>query len=135
MKLKKLLKLVDYKIYNGDKYLWSCYGDDAMVFEHGGYGDPSYISPNENVLSLNSVVDMRTQKVREITCCFYTHEVAFRWIDPDYVKAYKQEAKEKKVKQNEAWDGIEYVDVPLDSMEIIAKEIAKSERVDYDKAV
>ena len=122
MKLKKLLKLTDYKIYHCCSFLWTCYGDNCTSFD--------FVS--DDSISIGSVVDLESQKVREITCCFYDLNAAFRWIDPDFVKAHQKEAKKRGCEENQAWDAVQYVDVPKDSIEILVKQMI-NRRVDNDQ--
>jgi hypothetical protein len=42
------------------------------------------------------------------------HDVLYRWINPDYLQAYKDEALERNVDPNLAWDNVKWVDLEVD---------------------
>ena len=107
---KKYLKSINYRITDSTPFLWKCYGNTAHIF-----------SFDCEDFSASIVIDMKDQTVYEME--IFTNTSDLRWINPDYKKAYKKEAKKRKVKWNQAWDDVEFQEV--DDPKVILKEIKK----------
>lgn len=103
--LKQYLDTVDYRITEGCEYTWDCYGTDAHTLTawNGKHDTGGW--------STNIVFDTKTQIVYEVEVCDYTHQRAYRIINPDYSKKHKQEAKQKNINFDEAWDDVRYTDL------------------------
>lgn len=106
--MKEWMELVDYKITETSDYGWACYGPNSYSLSswNGIHGNGGY--------SFNIVFSTKSQKVYEVDVCDYTNNRAYRMINPDYVKKHEKEAKNRNVNLNEAWDGVDYVDLEVD---------------------
>jgi len=126
--MKEWMELVDYKITEGDSYGWQCYGPNAYQLSswNGIHGAGGY--------SFNIVFSTKSHKVYEVTVCDFTHDRAYRMINPDYVKKHKKEAKSRNVNLNEAWDDVDYIDLDVDD-DFIQKCLAIRAGEDYDTRV
>ena len=126
--MKEWMELVDYKITEGDTYGWQCFGPNSyqLASWNGVHGAGGY--------SFNIVFSTKSHKVYSVEVCDYTHDRAYRMINPDYVKRHEKEAKNRGVNLNEAWDSVEYVDLEVDD-DFIQKCLAIKAGEDYDTRV
>jgi len=124
--VKEWMELVEYRITEGDSYLWKCFGDSAFSLsawngDHKGW-------------SMNMVFDTDTQTVYTVEVCDYARDRAYRMINPDYKQAHDEEARSRGVSANEAWDAVKYVDLDVDD-DFIQKGLAIRDGVEYDTRV
>jgi hypothetical protein len=124
--LKEWLEIVEYRITEGDTYLWHCFGHDAHTLsswngEHDGH-------------SFYIVFDTKTQEVYNVEACDYKNERAYRYINPDYMDDYKQMAADRSVNHAQAWDDVDFVDLETKE-DWIEKASAIKAGEDYDTRV
>jgi len=126
--MKEWMELVDYKITEGDTYGWQCFGPNSyqLASWNGVHGKGGY--------SFNIVFSTKSHKVYCVEVCDYTHDRAYRMINPDYVKKHEKEAKNRGVSLNEAWDDVNFVDLDVDD-DFIQKSLAIKAGEDYDTRV
>lgn len=124
--LKQFMELCDYRITEGSAYGWNCYGYDAYCLDSWN-GD-------QNGHTLSVTFDTRTQEVYEIYVCDYARDRAYRLINPNYVEANREEAKERGVDANEAWEGVNFVDLETEE-DFVEKAEAIFAGHDYDTRV
>ncbi len=126
--MKEFMELVDYKITEGGDYGWQCFGPNSYQLSHwNGVHD-------KGGWSANIVFSTRSQKVYCVEACDYTNNRAYRIINPDYVKKYNKESKERGELGNQAWDDVDYVDLEVDD-DFIQKFLAIKSGEDYDTRV
>lgn len=99
--IKDFLEATQYKIKDGDEFLWSCYGTNARFLS----------SIDIELYSAQIIFDTETQTVYEATVCDYKNDRAYRMIHPDYKEAYVKEGEKRGVNYNRAWDDVEYIDL------------------------
>lgn len=103
--LRDFLEVVNYRITEGDRYGWNCYGPNAYTMDSwNGHHDGH---------SLSIVFDTATQTVYEMSACDYKHNRAYRWINPEYRDAYSNEAKNHSSNMKQAWDDVNFVDLEM----------------------
>jgi len=126
--LKQWLELANYRITDGERYLWDCYGKDTYmlsswngIHDRGGY-------------STDIVFDTRTQIVYEVAAHDFTNDRAYRMINPKYAKAHDNEASARGVDMNTAWDGVEYTELDVEE-DFLEKATAIVLGQDYDTRV
>jgi hypothetical protein len=126
--MKEWMELVDYKITEGGDYGWSCYGPNSYQLSswNGIHGKGGY--------SFNIVFSTKSQKVYEVEVCDYTNDRAYRMINPKNKEKHRQEAEDRNVNLNEAWDCVEYVDLDVVD-DFIQKCLAIKAGEDYDTRV
>ena len=126
--MKEFMELVDYKITEGGEYGWQCFGSNSYQLSHwnGVHGKGGW--------SANIVFSTRSQKVYTVEVCDYTNDRAYRIINPDYVKKYNKESKDRGELGNQAWDGVDYIDLEVDD-DFIQKFLAIKAGEDYDTRV
>jgi hypothetical protein len=126
--IKEWMELVDYKITEGSDYGWSCYGPYSYTLDswNGVHGAGGY--------SFTITFSTKSQKVYEVQVHDYTNDRAYRMINPKFQKKHEKESMERGVDLNEAWDGVEYVD--LDVLDdFIQKSLAIRAGENYDTRV
>lgn len=122
--MKDWMELVDYKITEGSDYGWDCYGSNSYTLDswngiHGKGG-----------LSFSIIFSTKSQKVYEVSVCDYTNDRAYRMINPNNVEKHRKEAVVHDVNINDAWDGVDYVDLEVDD-DFIQKCLAIKAGEDY----
>jgi len=105
--LKEWMELVDYKITEGSDYGWDCYGPNSFTLDswNGVHGKGGY--------SFSIVFSTKSQKIYEVSMCDYTNDRAYRMINPKFQEKHRKEAETRGVNLNEAWDGVDYVDLDV----------------------
>ena len=126
--LKQWLELANYKITEGDNYLWNCYGTNTfMLVSWNGI-------PGQGGHSTDITFDTKTQTVYEVCVCDYTRKRAYRMINPQYADAHVQEANTRGVDMNNAWDNVDYIDLDVEE-DFVEKATAILSGQDYDTRV
>jgi hypothetical protein len=126
--MKEFMELVDYKITEGGDYGWQCFGPNSYQLSswNGVHGTGGW--------SANIVFSTKSQKVYCVEVCDYTNDRAYRMINPDYVKKHNKENKDRGELGNQAWDGINYVDLDVDD-DFMQKFLAIRAGEEYDTRV
>jgi hypothetical protein len=126
--LKEWMEMVDYRITEGDSYGWNCYGDHAYQLSswNGVHGRGGW--------SANIVFDTQDQTAYEVYICDYTHDRAYRIINPDFLDQYKDESDERGELGNQAWDDVDFIDLEVDD-DFMQKCLAIVAGEDYDTRV
>ena len=128
LSMKEFMELVDYRITEGDTYGWQCFGPNSYQLSswNGVHGTGGW--------SANIVFSTRSQKVYCVEVCDYTNDRAYRMINPDYVKKYNKESKDRGELGNQAWDDVDYVDLEVDD-DFMQKFLAIRAGEEYDTRV
>jgi hypothetical protein len=126
--MKEWMELVDYKITEGSEYGWGCYGPNAYCLDswNGVHGKGGY--------SFSIIFSTKSQKVYEVTMCDYTNDRAYRMIAKNKQEKHRKESEMRDVNLNEAWDGVDYVDLDVVD-DFIQKALAIRAGEDYDTRV
>jgi hypothetical protein len=104
--LKEWMELVSYRITEGSEYCWRCYGTEAYSLDSWN-GD-------QDGHSFTVIFDKGNQTVYEVTVCDYANDRAYRMINPDYKFDYDNEAQNRGVDRDQAWDEVNYTDLETD---------------------
>lgn len=124
--LKQWLETVNYRITEGSDYCWTCYGPNAY--------DLSSWDNDQDGCSANIIFDTVTQEVYEVGVCDYRRERAYRFINPNHRKDYKDEAKSRSVDADQAWDGVDYTDLETEE-DFLEKARAIMNNKEYDTRI
>jgi len=123
--IKDFMEVIRYRINEGSEYGWDCFGSNAYSF--------SSWDGDHNGSSFNMVFDTVTQTVYCVEACDYKNNRAYRLINPDFVKAYRKEAKDNTVSADQAWDDINFIDLDVDEDFLQkARAIVNGETYDLD---
>lgn len=124
--LERFFNTCEFRITEGSEYMWSCYGDDAYCLDSWNGEQDGH--------SFTVIFDKKTQTVYELQAHDYTHNRAYRWINPDFKTEFDQEAEQRGSNSREAWDDLEYTD--LDVVEdFFEKMTAIYREEDYDTRI
>ena len=126
LSIKEWMELVDYRITEGSNYCWNCYGDRAYRLDSWNQDQEGY--------TISIVFDTQTHEVYEATAYDYKRERAYRLINPEFADAHREEAKQRDVVENQAWDDVNYVDLEADD-DFIQKCLSIVADEDYDTRV
>ena len=124
--LKEFMEICDYKITEGSEYCWQCFGPSAYRLDSWNQDHEGH--------SVSIIFDTQTQEVYEVSAYDYRNNRAYRLINPDYKDAHDDEASNRDVDFNQAWDDVNYVDVDVDD-DFIQKALAIVNEEDYDTRV
>jgi len=124
--MKEFMELVDYKITEGSKYGWECYGPNAYILDSWNGEQDGH--------SFTIIFDTKDQTVYEVLAHDYVNNRAYRMVNPDFEKKMKKEAKRRNVSKKEAWDDVDYVDLEIDD-DFIQKALAIKAGEDYSTDV
>jgi len=124
--LKEFMEIIDYKITEGSEYCWKCYGPNAYRLDSWNQDQEGY--------TVSIVFDTRTHLIHEANAYDYKQNRAYRLINPDYKFAHDDEASNRDVDVNQAWDDVNYVDLETDD-DFIQKAQSIVAGQDYDTRV
>lgn len=120
MHLSKVNNALDHKITGGSEYYWSC------------WQNPRWLDYETEFANASVVFNTQTQEI-------YTAEIndknnnykPYRWLNPLYKQAMYDEAKERNLNPNLAWDDVAWYDLetPEDWLEK-ARAIMRGEEFD-----
>jgi hypothetical protein len=127
--LKEWMEIVNYRITEGSKFTWNCFGGNAYCLDSWNG------NPDGNGLCI--IFDTATQEVYEVQAHDYKNNRAYRMINPDFESKYLEEEQQNDFLtqcDNQAWDDVKYVnlDVAADFKE---KALAIIAEVDYDTRI
>jgi len=106
--MQRWLETVDYRISEGSDFGWSCFGFYAYRLDH--WNGDSQESP-----SFGITFDRQDQTVYHLEAHDYVNDRAYRWENPDFSQRYSDEAKQRGVSADQAWDDVNYIG--LDSLD------------------
>jgi hypothetical protein len=124
--IKEFMEIVDYKITEGSEYCWECYGPSAYRLDSWNQDQEGH--------TVSMVFDTLTHVVYEANAYDYKKNRAYRLINPDYKFAHDDEASNRDVDVNQAWDDVNYVDLETDD-DFIQKAQSIVAGQDYDARV
>lgn len=124
--LKDWMECVNYRITEGGEYQWTCYG-------HNAYSLDSWDGDHEGV-SASVVFDTEDQAVYQVEVHDYAKNRSYRYINPDFRDAHKNEAEDRNVDIDEAYDGVKFIDLEAEE-DFLTKCRAIMNYEDYDERV
>ena len=125
--LKNYLEAIDFKITEGSDFGWKCYGSDARYLDCQG-------SDLNKDYSISAVFDSKTQRVYAMEAWDYRNDREYRWIDPEFRKAHREECKKHNVIVDESFDDHEYIEIEVPE-DILDKISAIVNNKSYDTRV
>jgi len=122
--LKEFLETIDYRITEGSEYCWNCYGENTHRLE----------STDLSRHTVTCVFDTKEHFLYEMEAWDYTNNRTYRWLHPDFVKAYKKECKKHNVDFKNAFDDVNYIDLET-AEDMMSKARAIIAGEDYDTRI
>lgn len=127
--MQEFMEVIDYRITEGGDYTWRCFGDESRPYSLTAWNG------DHDGWSFNITFDTGTQEVYIVEACDFKNDRAYRIINPDWIEQYQEYAKNHNPKnRNEAWDGVDFVDLESDD-DWIQKALAIKAGEDYDTRV
>ena len=102
--VRDFMETVEYRITEGSDYGWRSFGRDAYSL--------SYWNGDYEGHAISMVFDRKTQLVYTMDAVDYSNSRAYRWINPDYVQAYRKEVGDRDVRDL-AWDDVPWTDLEV----------------------
>lgn len=125
--IKDYIEAINYRITGGSEYQWDCFGPNARYMDcDDNEGDGKF--------SVVCVFDSVDQTVYTIEAWDYTTDKVYRWIDPNYIKAYKKCCKKHDVDFKNAFDDRDFIDVEV-ADDILEKARAIAAGEEYDARI
>lgn len=122
--LKDFFEAIEYRISEGYEYQWKCFGENVYSLD----------SSKLNEYSVSVVFDREDKTVYSLEAWDYTNDNCYRWINPAYLDAYKEDCKSHNVKFENAFDDVDFIDLELAS-DLLEKANAMVRGVAYDERV
>ncbi len=104
--MKEFMEVVDYRITEGSRYCWECFGPDAYSLDSWNGDFDGH--------SLSITFDTKTHTVYMAEAFDYTRNRAYRLINSEFASAHKEEAQRRDVEYAQAWDDVKFVDLEVD---------------------
>ena len=124
--LKDWMECVNYRITEGSDYCWQSYGPNA-------YSLDSWDEDQDGV-SACVIFDTKTQTVYQAEVHDYSKKRSYRLFNPDFKSKHDQEATDKTVDMDEAYDGVKFTDLETDG-DFLTKLRAIMNYEEYDDRV
>jgi hypothetical protein len=108
MQLSEINNTFQHRITDGSEYLWHCYGNNVRSIDYTSKYACGYV-----------VFDTETQTVYEVsvspvTGAWSIEPKPYRYINPEYQDAYKQEATSRGIDADHAWDDVKWIDLEME---------------------
>jgi len=105
MQLKDLCESFEFKIIGGSDYQWDCYGPNAR-----------YLDFESDYAHGSCLFDTITQEIYEATVNSRDDNVRpYRWLNPNTKEEYISECEVKGIDPNNAWDGVNWCDLEVET--------------------
>ena len=99
--LKDFFEIINYRITEGGKFMWSCYGPNTYVID----------SDNEDHSTVSVIFDTETQQIYQLEAHDYDNRRAYRWSHPFYDDLRLAEAAQRNVNDSQAWDEVNFIEL------------------------
>jgi hypothetical protein len=114
--LTNFLKAIDYKITDSSEYNWHCYGSDIRSID----------SYNLGITECTALFTKSEGEIRELTMHDYENDRSYRWTDPKFEQARKDEALSIGADDSLAYDGVNFIELEMvedmfEKMEAVTK--------------
>ena len=101
MHLSKVNEALDHRITGGSEYGWSCYGPNARFLDYQtAHAHASVVFDSLTQVVYSAEVNDNLDKYRP-----------YRWVNPSSKQAMLDEATNRGINPNEAWDNVEWYDL------------------------
>jgi hypothetical protein len=110
MKLAQINEALNHQITGGSEYGWHCFPDARFLDYESEYAHVSilYSTTDQTVYQADTSIkrDMWSKDER--------YDKPYRWTNPLFKDAYLNEAKERNVDPNQAWDDVKWTELETD---------------------
>jgi len=102
MFLKDVNEALDHKIVGGSEYQWNCYPEARFMDYESEYAHVGVLFSTDTQVIYCAEINDKENKYKP-----------YRWLNPEYKDAFLDEAKQRGVDPNYAWDDTEWLDLEL----------------------
>jgi hypothetical protein len=128
MHLSQVNQAFDHKITSGSEYQWNCYGPSARFLDYESeYANVCVIYSTEDQTIYQAEVSIKVDAWDE-------DKKPYRWLNPEYKDAFYNEAIDRKIDPNQAWDEVKWVDLEVEE-DFFEKAIAMFNGKEFDTRV
>lgn len=107
MKLAQINEALNHQITGGSEYGWHCFPDARFLDYESEYAHVSVLYSTTD----QTVYQADTSIKRDM---WSKDEKPYRWTNPLFKDAYLNEAKERNIDPDQAWDDVKWVDLEVD---------------------
>lgn len=126
--LERYLKAINYRVTEGTEFQWKCFGPGAR------YLDSSQGPGYETDWTVSAVFDQETQQVFMMEVWDQVNSREYRWIDPNWLKEFQDEARERNLDPDISIDKRQFIDCDL-ADDILEKITNIVRGQDYDQRI
>jgi hypothetical protein len=127
MKLSQVNESMDHKIISGSEYHWNCFPDARFLDYESDYAHVSVLYSTED----QTVYQADASIKRDV----WPHdEKPYRWTNPLFNDAYINEAKERNIDPDQAWDDVKWVTLEVEE-DFLEKATAMFNGHEWDKRI
>jgi len=102
MKIADTNLAFNHQITEGAEYQWQCFPNGRFLDYESEYAHGSV------------VFDVQTQRVYSAEVNDKEDKFRYRWVDPEYIQAYRDESKERNVDPDQAWDDRKWTNLDVE---------------------
>jgi hypothetical protein len=99
---QQLIEAAHFQITGGSPYQWNCFGSHARFLD---------FNSSKFDVEFNIIFDYTNQEVFQ--AFLYLNGSAFRWINPKYLQAFKDESYSRNIDPRVAYDDVHYTDCEI----------------------
>lgn len=133
MKLETLLKAFDYRITDGDEFLWKCYPNARSI---------TLSSEHAEISAVHSYIDQTVYEVKVDVAPGVNTDLAaledvlvYRWMNPEWKEAHDAESVERGFDPKNAFDDVNWVDLEVEDDFLSKARNMFDGKFDFDKRV
>jgi len=101
--LTNFLKAIDYKITDSSEYRWDCYGDNIHCID----------SYNAGFTECSALFTKNGGEIRELVMHDFESLRSYRWTDPRFTQARKDEALSMRLDDNVAYGDVNFIELEM----------------------
>jgi hypothetical protein len=106
MKLSRINEAMNHQITGGSEYQWQCFPDARFLDYESDYAHVSVLYSTVD----QTVYQADTSIKRDM---WSKDEKPYRWTNPLFKDAYLNEAKERNIDPDQAWDDVKWVELEV----------------------
>ena len=110
MHLSKINEAMNHQITGGSEYHWNCFPDARFLDYESAYAHVSilYSTVDQTVYQADASIKSGVWPDDD------RYDKPYRWTNNEFKDAYLNEAKERNVKPNQAWDNVNWIELETD---------------------
>ena len=108
MHLSEVNEALGHKITSGSEHQWNCYGPSARFLDYESeFAHASVIYSTETQEIFQAEVSVKREAWDE-------DKKPYRWLNPEYKDSFYNEASDREVDPEQAWDDVKWIDLEVE---------------------